>query len=139
MTANRLVRDVMAPEVRTIEESRKLSDVRKLLVKHSFHHVPIVSDNKLVGIISANDMVRLTCDTYGTDERSMDNVLDRHFSIDQVMNRNVITIKGDATIREAAMLLGNGTFHSLPVIDADGAVVGIITSTDLIRLLTEED
>ena len=129
----------MAPEVKTIEESRNLSDVRKLLVDNSFHHVPIVREEKIVGIISSNDMVRLTCDAYGTAERSIDDVLDNHFSISQVMSHDVITIKGDATIREAALLLGRGTFHSLPVVEPDGTLQGIITSTDLIRLLVEED
>jgi CBS domain-containing protein len=47
----------------------------------------------------------------------------------------VVTIKREATIREAADKLADGARHSLPVVDEEGRLLGIVTSTDLIEHL----
>jgi CBS domain-containing protein len=53
------------------------------------------------------------------------------------MKKNLVTIEINDTLRKAAHLLSDGMFHSLPVIDKDNNLIGIITSTDLIRYLAE--
>ena len=58
--------------------------------------------------------------------------------IETVMKKDLITMKGTGTVREASKLLREGTFHSLPVVDDDGALLGIVTSTDLIRYLHDQ-
>jgi CBS domain-containing protein len=54
------------------------------------------------------------------------------------MSTKLITIKDSDTVRHASELLINGHFHSLPVVDGNDNIVGIITSTDLIRYLHEQ-
>ena len=48
------------------------------------------------------------------------------------------TLNPDDSIQRAAELLGDGAFHALPVVDPQGSLVGILTSTDLVRLLHAE-
>jgi CBS domain-containing protein len=127
----------MTSDVKAVQVHEKLSIVRRILIDYPFHHIPVISGDRLVGIISVTDMVRLTFEAYGTGDGSIDAVLDERFSIEEVMNRDVITIDKDATIRDAASRLSNGTFHSLPVVSDGDRLVGIVTSTDLIRFLAE--
>lgn len=132
------VTDIMTPEVKTVSTGQKLSQVRRLLVDYPFHHIPVTVGDRLVGIISATDMIRLAFEGYGSDDRSIDAILDSQFTIEEVMNTNLITIDDDASIKDAAVKLSRGSFHSLPVVNPEGRLEGIVTSTDLIRYLAEQ-
>jgi len=138
MKRNEPIKTIMTPDVTTVNVTQKLSEVRRLLADEEIHHIPVVSGRKLVGIISATDMVRLSFTAYGADERAVDAVLDHEFSIQKVMRTDVVTLKSTETVRDAARHLRAGQFHSLPVVDEEGALVGIVTSTDLIRYLYDQ-
>ena len=58
--------------------------------------------------------------------------------IARVMHRDPISLSRKATLDDAAVLLAGGRYHSLPVTDADGTVVGVVTSTDLIVVLLHQ-
>jgi CBS domain-containing protein len=63
------------------------------------------------------------------DERSINAVIDQQFSIREIMSNKLVTIKNTDTIRYGSELLAKGGFHSLLVIDDEGALVGIVTTT----------
>ena len=54
------------------------------------------------------------------------------------MSKNIVTIKPTTSIREAAEMLAEGDFHSLPIVDKEGNLQGLVTSTDLIRYLLKQ-
>ncbi len=98
----------------------------------------MVSGDKLVGLISSGDIMRLIFDAGNVDTRSMDAVLDAQFTLEGVMSKDLVTIAPTDTIRHAAGLLVERAHHSLPVVDGDQKLVGIVTSTDLIRYLLDQ-
>lgn len=138
MKRNEPIRSIMSTDVTTVNVSQKLSEVRRLLAEGRFHHLPVLSGKKLVGLISASDMIKLSFSAYGADERAVDALLDHEFSIEGVMVKDLQTIGSGRTVREAAQLLKSGDFHSVPVVDDAGDLVGIVTSTDLIRYLIDQ-
>ena len=130
--------NVMTEKLVTIASSQTLSDARALLAKHDIHHLPVVDDGQLVGMVSASDLVKLSLQyDPENDDDSLNSFLDRQYAIKSVMHSNPISIGVEGTIREAAQMLANGGFHALPVVGYDGALKGIVTSTDLIRLLVD--
>lgn len=122
----------------TVHTQQKPSDVRKIMAEHKFHHVPVVSGEKLLGIISASDMLGVSVEGIETDQRSMDAYLDHQFTIEGLMHSNLKTLTENSTIRDAADALADGSFHALPVVNDAGNLQGIVTSTDLIRYLREQ-
>ena len=134
MKRNEPVSKIMTSDIQTVHTGQKLSEVRRMLADNPYHHVPVVSGDKLVGIITATDMLRLSLAIYGVDERAVDAMLDSQHTIESVMTKDVQTIGVKDTVRSAAEILGEGSFHSLPVVDG-GKLVGLVTSTDLIRYL----
>lgn len=134
MKRNEPVSKIMTSDIRTVHVGQKLSEVRRLLADNPYHHVPVVSGEKLVGIITATDMLRLSLAIYGVDERAVDAMLDSQHTIESVMSTKLTTIKAKDTVRHAAGILSEGSFHSLPVVDGE-KLVGLVTSTDLIRYL----
>lgn len=138
MSFEKPVIHVMSDKPVTIESSSTMSDARAALSEHDIHHLPVVEDGRLVGIISSSDMVKLSLlfDT-DNDDDSLNSFLDRHYTVDSVMQKHPITIGVEDTVRDAANKLATGSFHALPVVGYDGRLKGIITSTDLIRLLID--
>ena len=137
MKKNERIGKILNKEVVTAHVGQKISEVRKLFAKHGFHHVPVVSGKRLVGLISASDILGVSVEGVGSDERSMDAYLDHQFSLEDLMTRELRTLPERSTIAQAADLLSEGSFHAIPVIDDDGALIGLVTSTDLIRYLRD--
>jgi CBS domain-containing protein len=135
MKKNESIQKILSREIITIHTGQKLSDVRKLLVENTFHHLPVVSGKKLIGLISASDVLGISVEGVGSDERSMDAYLDHQFSIEEIMKTDLKTLTPKSTVAEAAEILSDGTFHAAPVVDDGGDLVGLVTSTDLIRYL----
>jgi len=129
------IQNVMSSQVRTVDVRDKLSSVRRILLDGAFHHVPILDGSELVGIISSRDMLSLSADVEGSSEGAADEGLDERFSIEQVMAKEVVTIDRSDTVETAIDLLARGKFHSLPVVDERGRLVGIVTSIDLLEFL----
>jgi acetoin utilization protein AcuB len=98
------------------------------------HHLPVVEDGKLVGILSDHDVRRaLALDKIeqitepGQHTRLMEN-----FDAGHIMSKNVETTTPTATLAEAAKQMIENNIGALPVIEA-GELVGIITETDALR------
>ncbi len=138
MKRNEPVSHIMSTALHTVHDGNRLSEVRALLAEHKIHHVPVVSGKRFLGIISATDLLRLSYgDPYKQDPRMTDALLDTQ-QLRDAMQEDVKTIGPRASIREAAELLKTGTFHSLPVVSDEGELVGIVTTTDLLRYFVDQ-
>ncbi len=135
MKKNEPISKIVTRDVETTHIGEKVSDVRKLLSKNGFHHVPVVSGKKLVGILSASDILGISVEGVNSDDRSMDAYLDHQFSIEKLMRTDLTTLPANATIAQAADALSDGSIHAVPVVDGNGNLEGLVTSTDLIRFL----
>ncbi len=130
------VRQLMATEPVTVRLGAPLSTVRELLRTHPFNHVPVVSERgRLVGILSAADLARYSLDAWVGDEKVVDAELDASFDLKEVMSNEPVSVQPSDSVRHAAGLLADGGFHGLPVVNEDGELVGMLTSTDLLRFL----
>lgn len=138
MKRNEPVKTIMTRDVVSVQLGEAPSKVRAVLQSGRFHHLPVLDREKLVGIVSSVDFMKASLSVWGTDERTIDAVLDSQLQLGQLMKAEPRTIRDTATVRDAAQALAHGEYHSLPVVDADDRLVGIVTSTDLIRYLLEQ-
>ena len=129
--------DVMTSDPETVHLSQPLSEVYALIQKHDFHHVPVLDGPKPVGLISATDILKLVYDVEGLDERMLGTVLDHQFSLQDAMTTDLATVRRNDDIRAVIDAMASGAIHSVLVVDDDGHLEGIVTSTDLIRQLGE--
>ena len=130
------VSKIMTDHLFTINLSNTLEDAYHLMEKNKFHHLPVVSGNEIVGMISKSDLLRVS---YIEDYQNSDVTvtINNALSVEKVMTKNPITVQADTTIREAAETLTKQEFHALPVLEGEH-LVGILTSTDLIKYLLEQ-
>jgi CBS domain-containing membrane protein len=126
----------MSKDVITVNKTQTIKEVNELLHNHSVRHVPVVSGKEVIGMLSSTDLQKIsfvnTIDGEGITTAMWD-VL----NIEQVMTKQVKTAQKDDTIHEVAEILSNNDFHALPVMDHD-EIVGIVTSTDLLRYLVDQ-
>lgn len=127
----------MTKNVLTVSTSDSLRHVNALMKEKNIRHIPVVNGNKLVGILSKTDIMRLSFgDLYesqaGTDEAMFDML-----NIGQVMVHEPVTADKEETVRDVAEKLAAAEYHALPVTE-DGNIIGIVTTTDIIRYLLEQ-
>ena len=137
MRKNEKIGQILTREIITVHIAQNVSDVRKIFAENGFHHVPVVSGKKLIGIVSASDILGISVEGVGSDERSMDAYIDHQFSIEGLMKKDLKTLSTKSTIADAAEILSDGKFHAVPVVDENDDLVGLVTSTDLIRFLRD--
>lgn len=131
------ISEIMTKNLVTANVSDSLTHINTLLKENNIGHLPIVSGRTLVGIISKTDMLRLSFADIYEDQTNVDETVFQMLRTEQVMVHNPLTVDVHDTVREVADMMSKVEFHALPVLE-QGKVVGIISSTDLIKYLLSQ-
>lgn len=127
----------MTKTVVTIKPHDTVRQARELLSKHRINQLPVVVNEKLVGIVTDRDIR----DAYPSSLRllrgkDIDDFADAH-TIEEVMTYNVIVVNSHTSLREATQRLRRQRLGALPVVDHE-KLVGIITRSDLLDAVLAE-
>lgn len=119
---SKTVADVMTAAPIVVEVPGSRSDAINIMVRNGLTGLPVIraTDGKLVGVVSRRDIFR----NFEEDQLSL------------VMKRECITIGPDDPIEKAAEIFSTLRIHRLPVVE-DGKLIGIVTPTDLLRLVRD--
>lgn len=133
-----LVANWMTKEVATLGQDRSMMKASKLMKDKAISCLPIVDeDGRIVGIVSDRDIKDASPSKATTLDMHELYYLLSEIKIQDIMTKKVVTIRADETVEKAAVLMLEGHFGSLPVVDEDNKVVGIITDTDVFKVLVE--
>ncbi len=132
------VATIMTKNVVKLHLSDDLTKAESLFKKHHIRHIPVVSGNAIIGMLSYTDLLRISfADAVDDDADVVDTTVYNMFTVEQVMAKKIVAIAPETTVREAAEILSKMEFHALPVCE-DNLLVGIITTTDLINYLLDQ-
>ena len=121
----------------SVTSNATIGDVDRLMKKNKFHRMIVIDDGKLVGYLSDRDIMRVTpSPATSLSKFEIRSLLDK-LKVKDIMQTNVITVGEDATIEEAALIMYRNKVGGLPVISEVGAVVGIITATDILKTFVD--
>lgn len=138
MKKNESIRNILTSSVKTASTKNKISEVKNMMQDNNIHHVPVVSGKKLIGMISRTDILRTSySDLFVSQDPASDAQLDSVAKVEDIMTRDIKTLTVNDSIREAAQILLSAHFNSIPVIDENEDLAGIVTSKDMIRYLVE--
>jgi CBS domain-containing protein len=129
---------IMTHNVQTVNLNDELSDVVDTLKKHKIRHIPVVDGKEVAGIISRTDINRLTFGSLFENQDGADEAVLTMLSVSQVMTARPRLVKIDATVKDVAEIFAQEEFHALPVVDDNAVLVGIVTTTDIIKYLLEQ-
>lgn len=130
----------MRAKVYTAAPSDSILTIVELMHDRRLRHVPIVVDGAVVGMVSDRDIRRAWGVDRIEDERAQEEgrfYLGASRAV-EIMSKHVRTIPSSATMRAAATIMGEERIGSLPVL-RDERLIGIITDTDMVRLLSRMD
>lgn len=125
-----LVKDSMTREVVTLSPQTTAGEALALCREKRIRHLPVLEEGRLAGIVSDRDL-RSATPALGDPGRA--EALGR-IVVHEVMARDVATIRPDDPIEEAANIMRERSIGCLPVVE-DGALVGIVTSSDVMEAL----
>lgn len=133
-----LVKDWMTREVITISPDTPLPEAHRLMTDKQIRRLPVVKNDRLVGIVTLGD-VR---EAEPSDATSLSiwemNYLLSKLTVDKIMTKDPITIYANETIGNAAWRMLVNKISGLPVVDSEQRVIGIITESDIFRMVVKE-
>jgi len=132
------VAKIMTREVLMIGMDDTLETVLEVFQKHKFHHLLVVEDDELVGVISDRDLLKEMSPFLNTlsEKRRDKETLTK--KAHQIMTRKAISIDGSTPIEDAAKILLQKSISCLPVLTPEGKIEGILSWKDLLRLYVEQ-
>jgi len=130
-----LVRDYMTTELMTVQETDTLLDATMFFVRSTFRHLPVLRSRELVGIITERDVKQYAPSVLSGLSAEEYNTIMETTPISRVMTRTPLTVQPDQSVLDAAKLLYAKRLGCLPVVQ-NGELVGIITTTDMLKVLT---
>jgi len=129
---------IMTTDVITLNKKDSLDTAEMLFKTNHIRHIPVVSQDAIIGMLSYTDLLRISfADAVYDDEENIDTIVYNMFTIEQVMAKKLVSVSPHTTIKEVAEILSKKEFHAIPVVD-DKKLVGIVTTTDLINYLLEQ-
>ena len=119
----------------TVNPEDSLKTIHELFLKHGFHHVPVVNHDVLVGIVSYADYLRVLSNLFDNEaeKHTSERLLNAMLAKD-VMSTNIMSLKPDDTIDDALNLFEINQFHAIPIVDASGNLLGMVTTYDIVLL-----
>ena len=131
-----LVKDWMTSSPIVIEAEMTLPRAHRLMKENSIRRLPVVQDGKLVGIITLGDLREAGPSDASALSLYELNYLLANLVIERVMTKDPLHIQPETTLHDAAEMMLKNKIGGLPVVK-DGELVGIITETDIFRVVIE--
>ena len=120
------VGDFMTRDLVTVRESDDLALAESILKLGGIRHLPVAREGKLVGLVTQRDLLRSAA------QRAQ-----RQTAAADIMVRDVVTVRPETSLVEAARLMLARKFGCLPVTEPGGKLVGIITESDFVRFAAD--
>lgn len=127
-----VVREIMMGNPVTLKPTDTLDLANDIISLGRIRHIPVVEDGRLVGLLSERDLIGAAAtEIFGLKQKRKSALL-KTVLIKDVMKKKVIVTKPGTPIKDAAHLMADKRIGCVPVIE-NGALVGLLTTTDILR------
>jgi acetoin utilization protein AcuB len=131
-----LIRDWMTKDVITVGPETSMMKASKLMREHKISRLPVVDEsNRLLGIVSDRDLKEASPSKATSLDMHELYYLLSEIRVKDIMTKTPLAVKPSETVEKAAVLMMNNNFGGLPVVDENLKVVGIITDSDVFKVL----
>lgn len=131
------VRDWMTESIISVGPDTPIAKAHQIMKMNKIRRLPVLKNERLVGIVTIGDIREATPSDATTLSIWELNYLWAQLLVDNVMSQKVLTITADEPLINAARIMLENKISGLPVVEEDGKVVGIITESDVFRMLVK--
>lgn len=125
------VSEIMTKTVITVSPNDTLLNVEHIFEKHKIHHIPVIEEGKVVGLVSKADYNK-SVPFFHVDDEQLQTYLEQ-VPVKDVMIKKIATINANERLDVAALIFNENYFHALPVVNEKKELLGIITTFDLLK------
>lgn len=129
----RLAQDLMSRKIITIGPDDKLLHLEEHMEKFRFGHLPVIKDDKLVGLITHGDLLHASASFLTQKAKEIDEII-HNFPASRIMRRELVTVRPTDTLSDVAKLMWDRKVGCVLVTEEGDKLVGIITEGDFVRL-----
>lgn len=130
------IRDLMQKDVVTVDAAAHLDVAEELMRMDRIRHLPVVSDGRLVGLVSQRDLFRAALSSAIAHSPQDEQTWLARIPVRHAMTREVLSAHPDADVRHAVEMMLRERVGCLPVVE-EGRLVGLLSETDCLRCLAE--
>jgi len=128
---------IMKSQVVAVDMDHTIRRVNELFASNEFHHLLVLEDNKLVGIISDRDLFKSLSPRIGTPAETLQDTALLNKKAHQIMTRNPIVINQKAAVQDAIEIFNQNKISCIPVVNDEHIPVGILSWRDIMKLLVK--
>ena len=128
------VKEIMSKDLTVVSPTERIVHARRQMIEARIGRVPVVDDDKLVGMITSKDLMRAFIDFRKKVPEKYQKSQIKELLVEDIMSLNPTFVLKDMSITEVSNIIMETGFNGLPVVE-DNQVVGIITQTDILRLI----
>jgi acetoin utilization protein AcuB len=129
------IEEIMTKKVVTVRMDDSLSHVKDLFETHHFHHLLVVEQHKLVGIVSDRDLLKAISPNIGSATESPKDIASLNKRVHQIMHRNLITLTPNCSLLTAIHTFNCNKISCIPVVDEQLRPLGILSWRDIFRFV----
>ena len=129
------VENIMSRQVVSVGMDETLKEVREIFEHVRFHHILVVDDGRLMGVISDRDLLKTVSPYASTQSEHPRDAATLRKKAHQIMTRKPITIAVDGSVLQAIKCFIDDKVSCLPVLNHDGSVAGILTWRDILKAI----
>ncbi len=127
----------MSATVVSVEMDDSLAEVKRIFDNAHFHHLVVIANNKLVGVISDRDLLKALSPNINSAAVTAKDLACLNKKAHQIMSRHPITLLTTASIKDAVQTFNQHKISCIPIVDQNNKVQGIVTWRDVMRKLAE--
>lgn len=131
------VSDVMSTAVICIDSLTTVPEAQMLMKERRIRRLPVIDDGKLVGIVTLGDVRGALPSEVTTLNRAEQEYLMKQVKVSRIMHGDVLTVRAETTLAEAARLMVQRKIGGLPVVNAEGTVIGMVTESDIFNVFVK--
>ena len=127
-----VAREIMMGSPVSLKPDDNLDLANDVIALGRIRHIPVVQDGRLVGMITERDLIGAAANKIFGLKQASKSALLKTVRIKDVMKKRVVTVAPDTPIKDTVHLMAEKKIGCVPVV-ADGALVGLDTTTDVLR------
>jgi len=139
MNTNDPISSIMTQKVLTISPDDKVKLAKETFEVNSIHHLPVIAEEQLVGILSSSDLLHfMRYLDKDSQEPYLNDLRLKNYKVGEIMQTNLATVDQADSIRSILEVFSQNVFHALPVMNGN-ELVGIVTTQDIVKALLKEE
>ncbi|HUN08131.1 MAG TPA: CBS domain-containing protein [Aggregatilineales bacterium] len=135
MLGTTLVREWMTTPVITVTPFTSISNAHQMMKEKGIRRLPVLDNDDLIGIVTLGDVREASPSDATTLSIWELNYLWSQLTVEKIMSRKLLTVGPEDTVLAAAQLMLDQKISGLPVVEKSGKLVGMITESDIFRML----